>query len=270
MSLNSCQSFAPTILFTALVPRVLDIYHTLAKRFTDWENHAHKSSHSASLTLKTFALSAIVAYLGLGLSAFIYVPFGEGLMLRVQMWLSTESKNGQWPVGKWLWAGMSWNATAIVGAQAATIKPLAAAGPPPPGHSSGFWDTDIQHARQKLDPSRLKDQMFAYTVTNQVVDTFMEVGMPYVLRAFNNFRKKGKKAPNPPSAQGSQPKGAGVPPTTPFSPSGGSVISVSGISSSLSGQSTTGSVSGSPSIRKRVVFEDEQERGGMEEREFFG
>src|SRR6266478_5044568 len=78
----SQQSFTPTILFAALVPRLLAIYHTLAARFTKWENHAHQSSHKYALTIKTFALSAIVSYLGLGLSAFVYVPFGEELMQR--------------------------------------------------------------------------------------------------------------------------------------------------------------------------------------------
>ncbi|KAF8631726.1 hypothetical protein AX15_002231 [Amanita polypyramis BW_CC] len=260
-------SFAPTILFAALVPRVLAIYHTLAKRFTEWENHAHKSSHSSSLTIKTFALSAIVAYLGLALSAFIYVPFGEGLMLRVQLWLSTECRNSRWQLGTWLWSRIPWNETAIGSAYADAIKPLATSGAPE--YPGSIWDVNVQHARQKLDPSRLKDQMFAYTVTNQVVDTFMEVGMPYVVRAFNNFRKNGGKGKKvlPPSGHGGQPNNTGVPPT-PFSPSGGSVISVSGISSSLSGHGTAGSTRGSPSIRKRVVFEDEQERGGMEEREF--
>jgi hypothetical protein len=39
------------------------------------------------LTLKTFALSSLVAYLCLGLSAFIYVPFREGVMCAIQTWL---------------------------------------------------------------------------------------------------------------------------------------------------------------------------------------
>jgi len=125
-------------------------------------------------------------------------------------------------------------------------------------HVASMWDMDVQHARQKLDPKRLKDQMFAYAVTNQVLDTFMEVGMPFVMRAFNNFWKNGRKVKKT-SGSGSSgvPKSAGLASTA--SPSGGSVISASGIS---------GSISGSPSVRKRVVFEDEQERGGMEEREF--
>ena len=42
----------------------------------------------------------------------------------------------------------------------------------------------------KLDASRLQNQMFAYTVTNQILGTFLEIGLPYVLKAI-----KGGKIP---------------------------------------------------------------------------
>ena len=261
--LGFLQSFTPTILFTLLVPSILDVYQGLAKKFTQWENHSHKSSHSASLTVKTFALSAIIAYLGLGLCAFVYVPFGENLMQQVQEWLVVEMKNDRWQLGKLLWMRKPWNMTTIIGAAANT----AVAGASGAAASTAtekvvagvLWDIDVQNARQKLDPSRLKDQMFAYMVTNQVVDTFMEVGMPYVMRAFNNFWKNGAKGKKATSGS------SGAAPTTSAtsSPSGGSVISVSAVNSA-----SGASVSGSSSVRKRVIFEDEQERGGMEEREF--
>ena len=86
----------------ALVPRVLSIYQTYAVRLTNWENHAHQSTHDSSLTIKTFSLSAIVAYLGLALSAFVYVPFGEEVMTFVQVYLfhrdtaSRESSVKSW------------------------------------------------------------------------------------------------------------------------------------------------------------------------------
>ncbi|KAJ7036619.1 calcium-activated chloride channel-domain-containing protein [Mycena alexandri] len=163
-------AFSPTILFVALVPRLLAVYQAIATRFTAWENHAHQSSHAASLTVKTFALSALVAYMGLALSAFVYVPFGEGIMRMVQ----------------------------------------------------GMWNVDTSVAGQKLNAARLKDQMFAYTVTNQIVNTFVEVGLPYVLRAVGSFRAK----------------------------------------------KSNGNGNGKGDKKKRVVFEDEKEKGGEEEREF--
>ncbi|KAI9440392.1 DUF590-domain-containing protein [Lactarius indigo] len=116
-------SFAPTVIFAIAVPRFLAIYRARAERLTQWENHKHQSAFDASLTMKTFALSSIVAYLGLALSAFVYVPFGE------------------------------------------TCHKFTAA-----------W--------AKLNPSRLQGQMFAYTVTNQAVNFFLEVGLPFLTRAF--------------------------------------------------------------------------------------
>ncbi|KAJ7483438.1 calcium-activated chloride channel-domain-containing protein [Mycena latifolia] len=192
-------AFSPTVLFVALVPQLLAGYQTIARRFTAWENHAHQSSHAASLTLKTFALSALVAYLGLGLSAFVYVPFGEGIMRMVQVWLFKGSVRADA-------AANTHNATAALNATE---------------HTKGMWNVDTSAAGQKLNAGRLKDQMFAYTVTNQVVNTFVEIGLPYVLRAVESFRKGNG------NGNGKGEKG-----------------------------------------KKRVVFEDEKEKGGEEEREF--
>jgi len=152
-------------LFVALVPRVLEFYQTFARRLTNWENHAHQSSHDASLTVKTFALSAIVAYLGLALSAFVYVPFGPFLMNYVHTYITRN----QWELSE-----------------------------------KKMFATNI-HAQQKIDPAReseillyegifiddisgLQNQMFAYTVTNQVVNTLIEVVLPYVLRGVHNVQ----------------------------------------------------------------------------------
>ncbi|KAJ7753904.1 calcium-activated chloride channel-domain-containing protein [Mycena maculata] len=142
-------SFSPTVLFVALVPQLLAFYQRIAIRLTDWENHAHQSSHAASLTLKTFALSALVAYLGLALSAFVYVPFGEVLMRAVQVRLFKGSASA--------------------------------------GSVSLLNSTELG---QKLDSARLTDQLIAYTVMDQVVDTFNEIGLPYILRAFHSFRTR--------------------------------------------------------------------------------
>jgi len=154
------------------------------------------------LTLKTFALSALVAYLGLGLSAFVYVPFGEGIMHVMQTRIVNETAAG---------SPNALNATLAYGATETQVN------------VSSVWDIDTSTARGKLNPARLRQQMFAFTVTNQVVNTFLEVGLPFILRAVASFRN-GKK-PQP----------------TPGSPNG---------------------------VKKRVVFEDEKEKGGMEEREF--
>ncbi|KAK7687670.1 hypothetical protein QCA50_008885 [Cerrena zonata] len=173
--------FSPTILFTAIVPRVLGIYHSYAVRLTNWENHGRHSSHEASLTIKTFSLSAIVAYLGLALSAFVYVPFGEEVMTFVQTYLFHRNTTG---VKSWASSVLS---TFGVG-PTSTLAASATSEGIPKQTSKGFWETDGMNARSKLNPSRLQDQMFAFTVTNQVVNTFLEIGLPFVLRAVDSFR----------------------------------------------------------------------------------
>lgn len=174
LTLTPHQSFSPTILFMTLVPRLLAVYHAYAVRFTDWENHSRQSSHDASLTIKTFTLSAVVAYGGLALSAFVYVPFGEQVMTFVQARL----------FGRDAHAAVGW-ATSVI----ATFTP-GPTGTGKPHEQHQFWETDGVRAVSKLDPSRLQNQMFAVTVTNQVVNTFLEVGLPYVIRAVTALRAR--------------------------------------------------------------------------------
>ncbi|KZV63754.1 DUF590-domain-containing protein [Peniophora sp. CONT] len=133
--------FAPTVLFIALVPRFLGVYQKFAIRLTNWENHRHYSSHESSLTIKTFALSAIVAYLGLALSAFVYVPFGASIMAYVQQALDAHNGDGKYV----------------------------------------FFDTAAA-APEKLNTARLQNQMFAYTVTNQIIGFVLENVLPFVQR----------------------------------------------------------------------------------------
>ncbi|KAF8817614.1 DUF590-domain-containing protein [Phlegmacium glaucopus] len=204
-------TFSPTLLFVILVPRVLEVYQAIAVRLTKWENHAQKSSYTASLTLKTFALSALVAFMGLGLSAFVYVPFGEGMMYSIQAALFNGSFNSS---TDGFTATLRDMLNGTFAASSANEKPQA-----------GIWNVDRTHARAKLDPGRLRDQMFAYTVTGQVMDTFTEIGLPFLLRRLDAFRK-GK-------------------------------TTVKGLVTGDNG-----------SVKKRVVFEDEKEKGGMEERAF--
>jgi len=133
----------------------------------NWENHAHQSTHDSSLTIKTFALSAIIAYLGLALSAFVYVPFGEAIMATVHMTLFAEGTE-------------SLSSTGHITTTASAIYTGAVKVEPTPLQTT--------HFASKLDVSRLQNQMFAYTVTNQIINTFLEIGLPYVLKAI-----KGRK-----------------------------------------------------------------------------
>jgi anoctamin-10 len=152
----------------AIVPSFLAIYHTRAQKLTQWENHKHQSTFDTSLTIKTFALSSLVAYLGLGLSAFIYIPFGETVMNIVQQ--STTTFNTRFPSPS-LSSGLH------------TTKNEG-------GHAFFVSDMVTVSARAKLNHSRLQSQMFAYTVTNQATNFFFEVGLPFLTRAFTSIRSK--------------------------------------------------------------------------------
>lgn len=158
-------AFSPTILFIVLIPRVLAIYQSEAIIFTQWENHEHRSAYDASLTIKTFTLSAIVAYLGLALSAFVFVPFGGDVMRWVQHEVFSRSQ---------LFGQVFPNGIGEV----VSSKPV----------GTGVLMADQTSARWQLNPSRLQDQMFASTVADQIIDTFQEIGLPYILRFVNSLR----------------------------------------------------------------------------------
>lgn len=234
------QAFSPTLLFVILVPRFLSLYQLLAEKLTSWENHAHHSTHDASLTLKSFTLAAVVAYLGLALSAFVYVPFGEDVMRSVQSWLFAETVR----LGG-VSATRTSADTANINTTVSTTLNAAAA----------FWDMDIANARHRLNPGRLREQMFAYTVTNQVMDTLTEVGLPFVLRFVQHFRERYFPS------KSSYPRSGNT--------KGSSTRRNSSIHLHSHMGTSTGTTTPAPSPRKkRVVFEDEQEKGGMAERVF--
>ncbi|CCM01832.1 uncharacterized protein FIBRA_03900 [Fibroporia radiculosa] len=180
-------SFAPTIIVSVVVPRFLKIYHSYAVAFTDWEDHAHQSTHDGSLTLKTFSLSAIVEYLGLALSAFVYVPFGEEVMTFVQTFIERDHTAAGVALTSSICSALPAGATAR--AKAAIASASASASGARRVFGKGLWEMDVTSARTKLSPTRLQDQMFASTVTNQVVNAFIEIGLPYVLRAVSSIRR---------------------------------------------------------------------------------
>jgi len=128
--------------------------------------------------------------------------------------------------------------------------------------NNGLWDISVSNVRTKLNPSRLREQMFAYTVTNQVVDLFREVGLPFVVRWFNG-RVNGKKGHghnhHHQHASNSSKESAG-PSSGQEQASGPSSGSSSAVGMFITATAVT--------PRKRVVFEDEKEKGGLEERVF--
>ena len=106
------------------------------------------------------------------------------------------------------------------------------------GTKFNIWATGA-----KTDPARLQNQMFAYTVTNQAVGTFTEVGLPFVMRRVEAFRSGSSSSSKTGSSSTAGPAGPTSGPST----------------STVDGKKFNNG--------KRVVFEDE-ESGGRDEREF--
>lgn len=176
------KAFSPTLVFSALVPQLLEVYKTSAKWYTDCENHAHQSSHAKSFSIKVFTLSAINAYLGLALSAFVYVPFGERVMSLLQHSLFSGSQITATILGK---LNINLNDTLRFNLGARGVITQVDAGSMT---AQSLFEADTIRARLKLNPARLQEQVFAFSVTNQVIDNLQEIGLPYVMRAIGSFR----------------------------------------------------------------------------------
>ncbi|KIJ58790.1 hypothetical protein HYDPIDRAFT_33800 [Hydnomerulius pinastri MD-312] len=158
---RDAAAFSLTLLFMALVPKLLEMYKTHAKRFTSWENHAHQSSHANSLSTKVFTLSAMNAYLGLAPSAFVYVPFGGSVMHFVHYPMFFSGAHHAAAILER--SNINLNETVKFGSGDGrgekVVKKVTA-------HS--LFEANRTNARRKLNPSRPQEQMFAFTVTSQV------------------------------------------------------------------------------------------------------
>ncbi|KAH8828310.1 calcium-activated chloride channel-domain-containing protein [Flagelloscypha sp. PMI_526] len=133
----------PTILFSLLVPNFVKLSTKFLEGMTQRENHRTRKGWDRSMALKVWALNATVAYLGLCLSAFVYIPFGDSILDHL-------------------------------GSRLGLIQEAAAS-------------SDL---KAKLNPERLQNQMFAITVTQQIVNTFMEIGLPWVMKGVDIARGK--------------------------------------------------------------------------------
>ncbi|WRT63222.1 uncharacterized protein IL334_000125 [Kwoniella shivajii] len=144
----------PTALFAIVVPQIVTAYGNLAKSMVKWEDHPTPVGAEKSLTAKTFAMNGIVAYLGLFLSAYVYVPFGSFIMAHVQHRLTKQST-------------------------------ISVADTP---EKAGLGPRTSGKEQKSIKAGRLKGQLFAYTVTNQVINAFLELGLPYIMRFVDDWR----------------------------------------------------------------------------------
>jgi len=77
---KSLLNFLPTIILTTCLPLLTTILSKIAERLNNYENYETDSQYDRHLTSKHFVLNFITSYLGIILTAFVYIPFGAILV----------------------------------------------------------------------------------------------------------------------------------------------------------------------------------------------
>jgi len=77
---KSVLTYLPVIILTTCMPFLTNAMTGLATRLNDYENYETASRYESALTAKLFVMNFITSYLGLILTAFVYVPFGKLLI----------------------------------------------------------------------------------------------------------------------------------------------------------------------------------------------
>ncbi|PWN51017.1 DUF590-domain-containing protein [Violaceomyces palustris] len=144
---KSVVPLIPTALFVGLVPQIMQAWQATASALTRWENHKSSRSHEKWLTLKVFALQAMVAYGALTLSALVYIPFGESIMEDL--------------------VRRGWFRQSIRDVTTATRE----------------------RVEFKVDASRMHSQLFAASVTSQVINAMTELVVPVLMRKVAEWKK---------------------------------------------------------------------------------
>jgi hypothetical protein len=77
---KSILTFTPTVILTTCLPLLTGVLSDAAKRLNNFENYETDTQYDRSFTAKLFILDFITSYLGIILTAFVYVPFGTVLV----------------------------------------------------------------------------------------------------------------------------------------------------------------------------------------------
>jgi hypothetical protein len=155
--------FVPTALFVVCVPQIMGAWQATAAALTSWENHYSTRTHQSAMTIKMFALQAVVAYGALTLSAFVYIPFGQSIMdFIVTQGFFADHLNAAQARGD--------------------VK----------RNANGSIQFDI-------NPSRMHGQLFAVLTTSQVINAFTETALPFILHKVNDYMASRKQSDAPSS-----------------------------------------------------------------------
>ena len=76
-NLKTVLVYLPTGIITTILPILTNIFTTFATKLNEFENYETHGAYERGLTQKIFVLNFISSYLGIFLTAFVYVPFGS-------------------------------------------------------------------------------------------------------------------------------------------------------------------------------------------------
>jgi anoctamin-10 len=135
--------FLPTGILTMVMPVLVNIFTSFATQLTNFENYETHSAYDTAMTQKIFIINFITSYLGIFLTAFVYVPFGTLIVPYLDIF-------------------------------SLTVKPFA--------ENEEQFKVPSSNAFE-INPDRLRKQVIYFTVTAQIVNQALEVVMPFVKRA---------------------------------------------------------------------------------------
>ncbi|MCJ1243176.1 hypothetical protein MMC30_000373 [Trapelia coarctata] len=141
--LKSVLIYLPTGLLTFFVPTLSTLLTGVATRLTEYENWDTTESYQSALTQKIFILNFITSYLGIFLTAFVYVPFGGLIVPYLDIF-------------------------------SLTARPFAS--------SPKQLSTPAKMAAFEINPARLRKQVIYFTVTAQIVNFALENVVPILKR----------------------------------------------------------------------------------------
>lgn len=135
--------FLPTGILTTVMPVLVNLFTAFATRLTEFENYETQAAYDTAMVQKTFVINFITSYLGIFLTAFVYVPFGTLVVPYLDIF-------------------------------SVAVRPFAQNEKQMQAPSTNVFS---------INPDRLKKQVIYFTVTAQLVNQALEVVMPYIKRA---------------------------------------------------------------------------------------
>ena len=148
--LKSVLVFLPTGLLSTLIPTISTYLTGYAERLTHYENYETQDAHDKAMVSKAFILNFITSYLGIFLTAFVYVPFASILVPYLDVF-------------------------------SLTVKPFA--------ENEKQMQTP-HPSKFSINPNRLKNQMIYFAVTAQVVNFALETVVPLLKQKGTNKYKE--------------------------------------------------------------------------------